>query len=124
MTVPLCSGDTLKKLTSGSTISDPVQSLITRCVPARNSHPPDTTHSLCRNFRRRWRQPALSVHKVEVVGPAQKSLIPSAASAAVSIRIVPDQSLADIIFKFKAHLTAAFATLRTENQLTVRFFSV
>ncbi|KAG0655005.1 hypothetical protein C6P46_001294 [Rhodotorula mucilaginosa] len=89
-------GDTLKKLTSGSTISDPLQSLITR-----------------------WRQPALSVHKVEVVGPAQKSLIPSAASAAVSIRIVPDQSLTDIISKFKAHLTAAFATLRTENKLTV-----
>lgn len=62
------------------------------------------------------------MHKVEVVGPAQKSLIPSAASAAVSIRIVPDQSLADIISKFKAHLMATFATLRTENKLTVRFF--
>lgn len=70
--------------------------------------------------RSSWRQPALSVHKVEVVGPAQKSLIPSAASAAVSIRIVPDQSLVDIIAKFKAHLEAAFATLRTENTLTVR----
>jgi hypothetical protein len=32
MSVCLCSGDTLKKLTSGSTISDPLQSLITRCV--------------------------------------------------------------------------------------------
>ncbi|GAA5877521.1 hypothetical protein JCM3774_005895 [Rhodotorula dairenensis] len=95
--VQRCQGaETFKKLTSGSMISDPLQSLITR-----------------------WRQPALSVHKVEVVGPAQKSLIPSAASAAVSIRIVPDQSLANIIARFKAHLEASFATLRTENTLTI-----
>lgn len=60
------------------------------------------------------------MHRVEVVGPAQKSLIPSAASAAVSIRIVPDQSLEDIIDKFKKHLEEAFATLRTENKLEVR----
>ncbi|POY70603.1 hypothetical protein BMF94_6381 [Rhodotorula taiwanensis] len=95
--VQRCQGaDTLKKLTSGSIISDPVQSLITR-----------------------WRQPALSVHKVEVVGPAQKSLIPSAASAAVSVRIVPDQSLEAMIDKLTKHLEAAFATLRTENKLTI-----
>lgn len=59
------------------------------------------------------------MHKVEVVGPAQKSLIPSAASAAVSVRIVPDQSLEAMIEKLKKHLEAAFATLRTENKLTV-----
>ncbi|BGP54969.1 hypothetical protein JCM8202v2_002557 [Rhodotorula sphaerocarpa] len=95
--VKRCQGaDTLKRLTCGSTIPDPLQSLITR-----------------------WRQPALSVHRVEVVGPAQKSLIPSAASAAVSIRIVPDQSLEDIIDKFKKHLEEAFATLRTENKLEI-----
>lgn len=60
------------------------------------------------------------MHRVEVVGPAQKSLIPSAASAAVSIRIVPDQSLEDIIDKFRKHLEEAFATLRTENKFEVR----
>lgn len=59
------------------------------------------------------------MHKVEVVGPAQKSLIPSAASAAVSVRIVPDQSLEAMIDKLTKHLEAAFATLRTENKLTV-----
>ncbi|BGP20053.1 hypothetical protein JCM10213_003563 [Rhodosporidiobolus nylandii] len=88
--------DQASKLGKHSDIADPMESLITR-----------------------WRQPALSVHKVEVPGPAQKTLIPNCATASVSIRIVPDQSLADIVEKLKAHLRAAFATLRTRNSLQI-----
>ena len=69
----------------------------------------------------RWRQPALSVHKINVPGPAEKTLIPNSATASVSIRIVPDQSLLDIVEKLKGHLHRAFAVLRTRNKLTVRF---
>ncbi|GAA6060784.1 hypothetical protein JCM10212_005433 [Sporobolomyces blumeae] len=85
-----------ERLSSHSHIADPLASLVTR-----------------------WRQPALSVHKVEVPGPAGKTLIPNSATASVSIRIVPDQSLLDIVEKLKAHLNRSFAALRTRNTLTV-----
>ncbi|BGP03427.1 hypothetical protein JCM10021v2_007160 [Rhodotorula toruloides] len=84
------------KLASHSAFSDPLKALINR-----------------------WRQPALSVHNVEVPGPAQKSLIPNSASAAISIRIVPDQSLDDIVAKLKSHLEKSFRSLRTQNKLSV-----
>ncbi|GAA5873250.1 hypothetical protein JCM8547_008613 [Rhodosporidiobolus lusitaniae] len=84
------------KLSNHSHIADPMESLITR-----------------------WRQPALSIHKVEVPGPAQKSLIPNSASASISIRIVPDQSLDDIVDKLKRHLQGSFAALRTRNSVSI-----
>lgn len=53
-------------------------------------------------------------------GPAQKTLIPNSATASVSIRIVPDQSLDEIVKMLKAHLERSFATLKTTNKLSVR----
>ncbi|GAA5821143.1 hypothetical protein JCM11251_001983 [Rhodosporidiobolus azoricus] len=95
--VERCTGhDRADKLAKHSHIADPIESLITR-----------------------WRRPALSVHKVEVPGPAQKTLIPNSAAASISIRIVPDQSLEDIVEKLKAHLRASFADLKTRNSLTI-----
>ncbi|BGP43435.1 hypothetical protein JCM10449v2_007470 [Rhodotorula kratochvilovae] len=78
-----------------------------------------TTMDPMQSLINRWRQPALSVHKVEVPGPAQKTLIPNSATASVSIRIVPDQSLEDIVEMLKNHLSRAFETLKTTNKLTI-----
>ncbi|CEQ42056.1 SPOSA6832_03827, partial [Sporobolomyces salmonicolor] len=103
------------KLNFHSDIADPLRSLITRSglfLP----RPLVGTNAL----PSRWRQPALSVHKVGVPGPADKTLIPNTATASVSIRIVPDQSLLDIVEKLKAHLNRSFASLRTHNKLSVR----
>lgn len=72
-----------------------------------------------RSLLARWRQPALSIHKVDVSGPSQKTLIPSWACSSVSIRIVPDQSLLAIVEQLKAHLHRSFASLRTHNSLAV-----
>ncbi|KPV73438.1 uncharacterized protein RHOBADRAFT_48797 [Rhodotorula graminis WP1] len=80
---------------------------------------PSPTLDPMQSLINRWRQPALSVHKVEVPGPAQKTLIPNSATASVSIRIVPDQSLDDIVKMLKAHLEKAFATLETTNTLSI-----
>ena len=68
---------------------------------------------------RRWREPALSIHDVRSAGPSHKSLIPSWATAKISIRIVPDQSLDSIIAQLKRQLEQSFAGLRTVNQLEV-----
>ena len=53
-------------------------------------------------------------------GPAQKTLIPNSATASVSLRIVPDQSLDDIVKMLKAHLEKSFGALETTNTLSVR----
>lgn len=68
----------------------------------------------------RWRQPTLSIHKVDVTGPAHSTVIPSSAQAAVSIRIVPDQSLEEISKSFVNFLEGAFAQLKSSNTLEVR----
>ncbi|GAA6048648.1 hypothetical protein JCM3770_001999 [Rhodotorula araucariae] len=78
-----------------------------------------TTLDPMQSLINRWRQPALSVHKVEVPGPAQKTLIPNSATASVSIRIVPDQSLEDIVEMLKNYLQRSFETLKTTNKLTI-----
>ncbi|GAA5844298.1 hypothetical protein JCM9279_001759 [Rhodotorula babjevae] len=80
---------------------------------------PSSTLDPMQSLINRWRQPALSVHKVEVPGPAQKTLIPNSATASVSIRIVPDQSLDDIVKMLKAHLEKSFGALETTNTLSI-----
>ncbi|KAM0790317.1 hypothetical protein ACM66B_003203 [Microbotryomycetes sp. NB124-2] len=94
--VSRCSGKKSDKLRKHSHIADPKQSLISR-----------------------WREPALSIHDVASAGPNQKSLIPSWASATVSIRIVPDQSLQEMVQQLRQFLQARFSQLRTANQLEI-----
>ncbi|KAM0756418.1 Zn-dependent exopeptidase [Meredithblackwellia eburnea MCA 4105] len=108
----------VRKLTQEE--SDLYDDVISRCSGTadkfqKNSHIADPRRSLIT----RWRQPALSIHKIDVAGPSQKTLIPSWATSSVSIRIVPDQSLLDIVEQLKVHLNKAFASLRTHNTLTV-----
>ncbi|GAA5958312.1 hypothetical protein JCM3765_004788 [Sporobolomyces pararoseus] len=97
------------------------EAVIERCTDVRSkerlsshSHIADPLNSLVA----RWRQPALSVHKIDVPA-AEKTLIPGSATASVSIRIVPDQSLLDIVEKLKMHLHRSFALLQTRNKLSV-----
>ncbi|KAG0144991.1 hypothetical protein CROQUDRAFT_659306 [Cronartium quercuum f. sp. fusiforme G11] len=81
----------------------------------KHSHFTDTrAHLLAK-----WRQPTLSIHKVDVTGPAHSTVIPSSAQAAVSIRIVPDQSLQEISSSLINFLEAAFAQLKSSNKLEV-----
>ncbi|MBW0482775.1 hypothetical protein O181_022490 [Austropuccinia psidii MF-1] len=67
----------------------------------------------------KWRQPALSLHKIDVTGPAHATVIPSSAQSAVSIRIVPDQSLEQIASSLEKFLQAAFKSLNSSNTLQV-----
>ncbi|ODQ52565.1 glutathione degradosome [Saitoella complicata NRRL Y-17804] len=67
----------------------------------------------------RWRFPSLTIHHVNVSGPGNETVIPKSASAAVSIRIVPDQSLEEITADFEAYLRAKFAEMGSKNVLNV-----
>ncbi|KAG8792281.1 hypothetical protein FRC17_008618, partial [Serendipita sp. 399] len=59
----------------------------------------------------KWREPSLSIHSVETSGPGNRTVIPSSVTAALSFRIVPDQSLTQIATAVEKHLLDSFAEL-------------
>ncbi|KAM0279740.1 hypothetical protein ACHAQH_004431 [Verticillium albo-atrum] len=67
----------------------------------------------------RWREPNLTIHRYKVSGP-DGSLVSSHASANISLRLVPGQEVDDVITSLTAYLEAQFATLSSENNMTVK----
>jgi di- and tripeptidase len=66
----------------------------------------------------RWREPNLTIHRYWVSGP-EGSLVSSQAKAVISVRLVPNQEVDDVIKHLTAFLKDAFADLDTHNHLTV-----
>ncbi len=67
----------------------------------------------------RWRLPTLSIHRINVSGPGNSTVIPSTVEASISIRIVPDQSLQTITSSLVNHLITSFKQLSSSNELSV-----
>lgn len=72
----------------------------------------------------KWRYPWLSVHKVNVSGPNNSTVIPSSAEAKLSVRIVPDQDLSAIAKDLTTYIEEAFAMEKTSNKIEVRNVSL
>ena len=66
----------------------------------------------------RWREPNLTIHRYKVSGP-DGSLVSSHASAAISLRLVPNQEVDDVIRSLTTFLSDAFATLDTHNRFSI-----
>jgi di- and tripeptidase len=66
----------------------------------------------------RWREPNLTIHRYKVSGP-DGSLVSAHASAAISLRLVPNQEVQDVIKQLTSFLKDAFAQLDTHNHLSV-----
>jgi di- and tripeptidase len=66
----------------------------------------------------RWREPNLTIHRYKVSGP-DGSLVSSHASAAISLRLVPNQEVDDVIKSLTTFLSDAFSTLDTHNRLSI-----
>lgn len=66
----------------------------------------------------RWRYPTLSVHKIDV-SFSNPTIIPRCAKAFVSMRVVPDQTIADISSKFEQHVCRVFSDLQSDNVISV-----
>jgi len=66
----------------------------------------------------RWREPSLTIHRYMVSGP-EGSLVSGRASAAISLRLVPNQEVEDIIKSLSVFLENAFAALDTHNHLSI-----
>lgn len=74
--------------------------------------------NLKQSIMARWREPNLTLHRYKVSGP-DGSLVSSHASAAISLRLVPNQEVDDVIKSLSKFLQDAFAKLDTHNHLTI-----
>ena len=74
---------------------------------------------LTQRLMAKWRYPSLTIHRVDVSGPANATVIPRVAGAQISLRIVPDQGLDEIKAALVTYLQASFAKLRSANVLKV-----
>jgi di- and tripeptidase len=67
----------------------------------------------------RWRLPSLTIHKIVTTGSSQGSVIPHRALALISMRIVPDQKLEEIVAAFEQTMHSRFKDLNSTNKLNV-----
>lgn len=70
----------------------------------------------------KWRDPSLTVHKIQVSGPNNNTVIPQVAKATISIRIVPNQNLEAVKESLINFLNREFADLRSDNKLLINIF--
>ncbi|KAH9205001.1 hypothetical protein DL95DRAFT_493491 [Leptodontidium sp. 2 PMI_412] len=90
---------------------------ITETLIRRNPEngPPETLKA---SLMARWREPNLTIHRYKVSGP-DGSLVSSHASAAISLRLVPNQELDDVIVSLTSFLEDALHNLDTHNRLSI-----
>ena len=67
----------------------------------------------------RWREPSLTVHRFNVSGPENSTIIPSIARASISIRLVPDQQVEEIRGSLIKFLDDGFEKLGSKNALSI-----
>ncbi|KAJ3742937.1 hypothetical protein DFH05DRAFT_1526431 [Lentinula detonsa] len=67
----------------------------------------------------RWREPALTIHNVEVSGPNNSTVIPGTVNSQISLRIVPDQKLEVIAGSLCQFLRSSFSDLQSPNEIRV-----
>ncbi|PRT56250.1 putative di- and tripeptidase DUG2 [Wickerhamiella sorbophila] len=68
----------------------------------------------------KWFRPSLTIHKMNVSAP-NPTVISSRVTAYVSIRIVPNQSSAEIKKLLNDHLSSVFSTFKTPNRMEIEY---
>lgn len=66
----------------------------------------------------RWRYPTLTVHKIDV-SINNPTIIPRNAKAAVSMRVVPDQTITDICAQFEQYVKDVFEQSNSDNRISI-----
>jgi len=74
---------------------------------------------LAETLQRRWREASLTIHRFYTSGPDNSTIIPSLAKAAISLRLVPNQTAQQVASSLQAFLAVGFERLGSQNQLTV-----
>lgn len=82
-----------------------------------------TCEEIKKQLMARWRYPTLTVHKIDV--PIDNpTIISHYATAAVSMRIVPNQDITDICDSFKHYVCQVFQQLKSDNGIAVRIHEI
>ena len=76
--------------------------------------------SLTESLKARWREPSLTIHRINTSGPANSTIISRLATADLSIRLVPDQNTTAMERALREVLHTAFEKLHTANKLTIK----
>lgn len=91
---------------------------ISKTLLHRDPHLGDAKN-LSDSFKARWREPSLSIHRIDTSGPSKSTVISRFAKAALSIRLVPDQDTTTVKKALENSLWKAFQSIKTSNKLTV-----
>jgi di- and tripeptidase len=75
-------------------------------------------------LKKKWREPSLTVHKIKTTGFGGSTVIPYQATAHVSMRVVPDQTITEIASEFQRFVTLLYAQLCTNNKLDVSISNI
>lgn len=78
-----------------------------------------SAEDLTASFKAKWREPSLTIHGFKTSGPANSTIIPHIASAAVSFRLVPNQDAMQIQKDLIRFLKGQFSMLETLNTLYI-----
>ena len=92
---------------------------ISRTLLQHNSEYGDAD-MLTASFKARWREPSLTIHHLHTSGPQGSAVIPHLASAALSLRLVPNQNVRDVQRALTEFLDDSFEALHTSNKLTTQ----
>lgn len=91
---------------------------ITQSLIARNPDLGDP-EELALSLMRRWREASLTIHRFQTSGPANATIIPHMAKAALSLRLVPNQEADQTGSALIQYLESEFDKLGSHNKLTV-----
>ncbi|GAA5805297.1 hypothetical protein HPULCUR_010812 [Helicostylum pulchrum] len=81
-----------------------------------------TCEQIKKQLMSRWRYPTLTVHTIHV--PMDNpTIISHCATSAVSMRIVPNQSITEICSKFEKYVRHIFNNLKSENRISIKIQS-
>ncbi|KAL8822950.1 MAG: hypothetical protein Q9191_006325 [Dirinaria sp. TL-2023a] len=76
---------------------------------------------LTESFKARWTQPSLTIHHTKTSGAPTSSIIPRSATAALSVRLVPNQSAMAIQNSLDRVIREAFDKLESSNKVFIDF---
>ena len=74
-----------------------------------------------KELKARWREPSLTIHGIKTSGPnaAKSNIIPRSASASISLRLVPNQTTAEVETLLRNFLNSKFKDLSTTNTISI-----
>ena len=98
---------------------DAMYEAISRTLIRNNPNLGDA-ESLTASFKARWREPSLTIHRVDNSGPANSTIISRVARADLSLRLVPNQTTDKVKKELRKALEVAFDQLNSSNELTVK----